>query len=140
MAHKDTLIILFTPVVVSGASHVAMVEAQIAQADRLRTLFANIGIKFRHAIVFDFIGDEFKEQVDEMPIEWRTHAPLTSGQITGIRRPCDSWLRTLPDDIRENAFVLRVTQDTFITDFQCLVNALAELTERAEFIAGKIES
>jgi hypothetical protein len=141
-------ILLVIPVFVSDARHVEMLRVQSLLRDRLKAAGGESVVVWSAAI-FDHIDERFSEAVKGFgqdfdffvtPSQVTAHAGAIS--LCGIRRPTnyavDILARSLDD--ASSVYVLRVIQDTFITDICAFVRKLKGIDAQANrrFIAADV--
>jgi hypothetical protein len=137
-------LLIFTPAVVLQANHAAMIAAQARQHEFLRRAFEDAGILTTTAIVYDALEEQFWPRLANVPTTYRISPcqveRYRSGGRSGIRRPVDYLIDTVPSwQPTENLALLRITQDTLVTDYRRFVaDALRVMrTQPGDYVAGK---
>ena len=132
---------IFTPAYVSQPNHFEMIRLQSLLARRLRLHAAGAageagaGVTIRHTICYDRADPQYRPALAELGFD---EAVFLDGPPTGVRRPTNYFL-AMPR--REDTYVLRVIQDTFVDDPRTLMADLGTWMggDGRDVLAGSVE-
>jgi hypothetical protein len=137
---KHMQIVYFAPMVLDCEQHLQMLENQFVQSELLKTKLAAEKIDLTSVVVFDSIGDAYLEMSKKFKFT-RTFLPFDLAGPRGIRRPTNFCIEMLSANSALNdCYLLRLTQEAYITDIDQVINGLLECINEDTSIGGDIST